>query len=107
MQMLNDKLKQSCFKQIDLMLIPDAVSWATVTKLEELLVSYEIGTSCEAFIIDGDMAKNWKTLFSDWDKEKEVSSRERSVSFHSMSIIPQQDRDRSCFWQRTYDHTTI
>lgn len=87
MQMLNDKLEQLGLKRTNLVLIPDAASWAT--KLEELLAAHNVDTTCVAFIIDGDMAKNWKTLFSNWRKEKEVSRRERSVSVYQSSTSPQ------------------
>lgn len=78
MQMLNDKLADLGLDQSDAVLIPDAPSWAT--RLEQLLETHNIRTTCAAFVIDGDMAKDWKGLFADWGKEKEVSSRERSVS---------------------------
>lgn len=83
MQLLNDKLKQLVLKQIDLMLIPDAASWAT--ELEQLLVSHGIGTSCMALIIDGDLAKDRKSLFQTWREGKESTGRERSVSIHEYS----------------------
>lgn len=103
MQMLNDKLKELGLVQSKYVLIPDAASWAI--KLEELLASHNVDTTCVAFIIDGDMAKNWKSLFSNWRKEKEVSRRERSVSVCQPSTSPQVTdvlRERSCLWQTIY-----
>lgn len=78
MPMLNDKLEQLGLEQTELILIPDAASWAT--KLEQLLVSHNIDTTCMAFITDGDLAKDWKRLFENWRKEKELMGRDRCVS---------------------------
>lgn len=65
------------------MLIPDSASWAT--KLEELPVSHNVGASCMLFIIGGDLAKDWKSLFQTWREGKESTGRERSVSIHEYS----------------------
>lgn len=77
MQMLNDKLGQLDLDQSEDILIPDAASWAT--ELEQLLAVHKIGTTCKAFIIDEDLAKNWKALFRSWGEEKEAIIRERLV----------------------------
>ena len=32
------------------------------------------GTSCAGFVCDGDMAKNWKAMFDNWDEDTVAKS---------------------------------
>ena len=58
--------------------IPDAK--ALMKELDSLLAKFGIGEFSEAFVIDCDLAKDWRKLFTYWGNEKVQSQRERSVS---------------------------
>ena len=78
-EMLRGKLRMLGDEaRIDIVKIPDAR--ALMKELGELLDKFGIGGLCEAFVIDCDLAKDWRKLFACWDEEKVSSQRERSVS---------------------------
>ena len=58
--------------------IPDAK--ALVKELDTLLIKFGISATCEAFIIDCDLAKDWRKLFGSWRKEKALYHSERVAS---------------------------
>ena len=78
-EMLREKLQKLGHQTgIDISEIPD--TRALIKELGELLEKYGIGGLCEAFVIDCDLAKDWRKLFTYWRNEKVPSQRERSVS---------------------------
>ena len=78
-EMLHEKLRVLGDEtKIDTVEIPDAKAW--MKELDSLLAKFGIGEFSEAFVIDCDLAKDWKKLFTCWEDEKVPSQRERSVS---------------------------
>ena len=78
-EMFREKLQKLGHQtEIDISEIPD--TRALIKELGELLEKYGIGGLCEAFVIDCDLAKDWRKLFACWDEKKVSSQRERSVS---------------------------
>ena len=78
-EMLHQKLRKLGYKvKLDVVRIPDAK--ALMKELSVLLDKFGIGGLCEAFVIDCDLAKDWRKLFTYWGNEKVQSQRERSVS---------------------------
>ena len=85
-EMLREKLKMLREKlqilgdetRTDTVKIPDAKAW--MKELDSLLAKFGIGEFSEAFVIDCDLAKDWRKLFTYWGNEKVQSQRERSVS---------------------------
>ena len=78
-EMLHEKLRVLGDEtKIDTVEIPDAKAW--MKELDSLLAKFGIGEFSEAFVIDCDLAKDWRKLFTYWRNEKVPSQRERSVS---------------------------
>ena len=77
--MLREKLRKlGDITRVDIANIPDAR--ALMKDLDALLDKFGIGGLCEAFVIDCDLAKDWRKLFFCWGEEKVPSQRERSAS---------------------------
>ena len=77
--MLREKLRKlGDITRVDIANIPDAR--ALMKDLDALLDKFGIGGLCEAFVIDCDLAKDWRKLFACWKNDKVSSQRERSVS---------------------------
>lgn len=70
--------------------IPDAQVFSH--NLEELLNEKGAGSLREAFVTDGNMARNWKDIFSDWREEKEGAVHERSVCKSAQSYHNNEQR---------------
>ena len=84
-EMLREKLQKLGHQtEIDISEIPD--TRALIKELGELLEKYGIGGLCEAFVIDCDLAKDWRKLFACWKNDKVSSQRERSASSAKLEL---------------------
>ena len=84
-EMLREKLQKLGHQTgIDISEIPD--TRALIKELGELLEKYGIGGLCEAFVIDCDLAKDWRKLFACWKNDKVSSQRERSASSAKLEL---------------------
>ena len=84
-EMLHQKLRKLGYKvKLDVVRIPDAK--ALMKELSVLLDKFGIGGSCEAFVIDCDLAKDWRKLFACWKNDKVSSQRERSASSAKLEL---------------------
>ena len=87
-EMLREKLqKLGDNARIGLANIPDAR--ALIKELGELLNKFGIGGLREAFVIDCDLAKDWRKLFACRGEKRLSPRRERSVSVARLQLLKQ------------------
>ena len=87
-EMLHQKLRKLGYKvKLDVVRIPDAK--ALMKELSVLLDKFGIGGLCEAFVIDCDLAKDWRKLFACRGEKRLPPRRERSVSVARLQLLKQ------------------
>ena len=78
-EMLREKLRKLGHQtMVDIAKIADVK--ALVGELDVMLDKFGIGQYCEAFVVDCDLAKDWRKPFTARGDDKAPSQRERSVN---------------------------